>query len=156
MNATDRLLNPEPPPPQLKSWKKAVMSCATAAGSSAGAKCPPRGKTVQRWMLYRRSKYERGSSPLGNGLVRENTKRRGRTDVGGINRVPAIVPIVAHRRGDALRDPVQGERGAEEVVGRRNVAPRVPLLTHVCREPCRGVVESIADGVCGLVDWIAL
>ena len=68
---------------------------------------------------------------LGNGLVRENTKRRGRADVGGIDRVPAIVPIVAHRRGDALRDPVQSERGAEEVVGRRNVAPRVPLLTHV-------------------------
>src|SRR5208282_1286001 len=33
--------------------------------SSAGAKCPPRGKTVQRWMLYKRSKYERGSSPSG-------------------------------------------------------------------------------------------
>jgi hypothetical protein len=79
--------------------------------------------------------------------VRENTKRRGRADVRGIDRVPAIVPIVAHRRGDALRDPAQGERGAEEVLGRRNVAPRVPLLTHVCREPCRGVVESIADSL---------
>jgi hypothetical protein len=29
-------------------------------GSSAGAKCPPRGKTVQRWMLYRRSKWREG------------------------------------------------------------------------------------------------
>src|SRR6266852_8686653 len=84
---------------------------------------------------------------LGNLLVRENTKRRGRADVGGIDRVPAIVKIVAHRRSDALRDPVQGERGAEEVVGRRNVAPRVPLLTHVRREPCRGVVESIANSL---------
>ena len=54
--------------------------------------------------------------------MRENTKRRGRADVGGIDRVPAIVPIVAHRRGDALRDPVQGKRRVEEVVGRRKVA----------------------------------
>src|SRR6202162_1371399 len=84
---------------------------------------------------------------LGNGLVRENTKRRGRADVAGIDRVPAIVPIVSHGRRDALRDPVQGESRAEEVVGRRNVAPRVPLLTHVCREPYRGVVESIADSL---------
>jgi hypothetical protein len=51
--------------PQLRPRKKAVRSPATAAGSSAGAKCPPRGKTVQRWMLYKRSKYERGSSPSG-------------------------------------------------------------------------------------------
>ena len=34
--------------PQRRSWKKAARSCATAAGSSAGAKCPPRGKTVHR------------------------------------------------------------------------------------------------------------
>jgi hypothetical protein len=53
------------PWPQLRPRKKAVRSPATAAGSSAGAKCPPRGKTVQRWMLYKRSKYERGSSPSG-------------------------------------------------------------------------------------------
>src|SRR5271157_1418351 len=51
--------------PQLRSWKKAVRSPATAAGSSAGAKCPPRGKTVQRWMLYTRSRYGRGGSPSG-------------------------------------------------------------------------------------------
>src|ERR1035441_1575201 len=50
---------------QLRTWKKAVRSAATAAGSSAGAKWPPRGKTVQRWMLYKRSGYERGSSPSG-------------------------------------------------------------------------------------------
>src|SRR6266480_5421247 len=56
---------PLPHGPQLRSWKKAVMSCATAAGSSAGAKWPPRGKTVQRWMLYTRCKYERGGSPSG-------------------------------------------------------------------------------------------
>src|SRR4029077_18246483 len=55
---------------------------------------------------------------LENGLVREDTERRGRTDVRGVDRVPAIVPIVAHRRGDGLRHPVQGERGAEEIVGR--------------------------------------
>jgi hypothetical protein len=48
--------------PQPRPRKKAHKSAATAAGSSAGAKCPPRGKTVQRWMLYRRSKYERGTS----------------------------------------------------------------------------------------------
>ena len=51
--------------PQLRSRKKAVRSPAIAAGSSAGAKCPPRGKTVQRWMLYTRSRYERGGSPSG-------------------------------------------------------------------------------------------
>src|SRR5580765_8956875 len=51
--------------PQNRPRKKAVRSPATAAGSSAGAKCPPRGKIVQRWMLYRRSKYERGGSPSG-------------------------------------------------------------------------------------------
>jgi len=36
---------------QLWSRKKAVSSPATAAASSTGAKCPPLGKTVQRWML---------------------------------------------------------------------------------------------------------
>ena len=51
--------------PQLRSRKKAVKSSATAAGSSAGAKCPPRGKTVHRWMLYTRCRYERGGSPSG-------------------------------------------------------------------------------------------
>ena len=51
--------------PQLRSRKKAVRSPATAAGSSTGEKCPPCGKTVQRWMLYMRSKYERGGSPSG-------------------------------------------------------------------------------------------
>ena len=33
---------------------------------------------------------------LGNGLVRKDTKRCRRADAGGIDRVPAIVPIVAH------------------------------------------------------------
>src|SRR6476646_4044145 len=51
--------------PELRSRKKAVRSPAIAAGSSTGAKCPPRGKTVQRWMLYTRSRYERGGSPSG-------------------------------------------------------------------------------------------
>jgi hypothetical protein len=51
--------------PELRSRKNAVKSPATAAGSSTGAKCPPRGKTVQRWMLYTRSRYERGGSPSG-------------------------------------------------------------------------------------------
>ena len=36
-----------------------------------------------------------------------------------------------HRRGDGLRDPVKSERGAEEVIGRRNVAPRVPLPSRM-------------------------
>jgi hypothetical protein len=54
-----------PERPQLRLPKKAVMPSAAAAGSSAGAKCPPRGKTVQRWMLYTRSRYERGGSPSG-------------------------------------------------------------------------------------------
>jgi hypothetical protein len=49
---------------------------------------------------------------FGNGLVREDTKRRRRADVGGIDRMPAIIPIVTHRRGDRLRNPVQGERNA--------------------------------------------
>src|SRR5437899_9652111 len=49
--------------PELRSRKNAVKSPAMAAGSSTGAKCPPRGKTVQRWMLYTRSRYERGGSP---------------------------------------------------------------------------------------------
>src|SRR5215469_17122685 len=80
---------------------------------------------------------------LGNGLVRKDTKCRGSCDVGGLDRVPAIVPIIAHRRRDGLRDPVQGERGAEEVVGRRDVAPGVPLLAQVRGQPDRGVVESI-------------
>ena len=43
---------------------------------------------------------------LGNGLVREDTKCRGRADVGAIDRIPTIVPIVTHRRGDGLGDPV--------------------------------------------------
>src|SRR5580704_9905361 len=84
---------------------------------------------------------------FGNGLVSEDTERRGGTDERGVDRVPEIVPIVAHRRGDGLRDPVQGERSAEEVVGRRDVAPRVPLLAEVCGQPRRGVVQSIADGL---------
>src|SRR5215472_6981207 len=84
---------------------------------------------------------------LGNGLVREDCERRGRTDVRGIDRVPAIVPIVAHRRGDGLRDPVQSERSAKEIVGRRDAAPRVPLLAEVCGQSRRGVVQSIADGL---------
>ena len=31
-----------------------------------------------------------------------------------------------------IRLYVQSERRTEKVVGRRNVAPRVPLLAHVC------------------------
>src|ERR1700746_3001072 len=50
---------------ELRPRKKAVRSPATAAGSSTGAKCPPCGNTVQRWMLYARSTYERGGSPSG-------------------------------------------------------------------------------------------
>lgn len=53
---------------------------------------------------------------LRDGLVRENTKGRGRADISGLDRVPAIVPIVAHRRGDGLCHPVQREGGAEEIV----------------------------------------
>src|SRR5258705_11899108 len=51
--------------PELSSRKNAAKSLAMAAGSSIGAKCPPRGKTVQRWMFYTRSIYERGGSTLG-------------------------------------------------------------------------------------------
>ncbi len=47
------------------SRKNAVKSPATAAGSSTGAKCPPRGNTVHRRTLYKRSIYDRGGSPSG-------------------------------------------------------------------------------------------
>src|SRR5947208_2073074 len=82
---------------------------------------------------------------LRNSLVREYTKCCRCVDVGGLDWVPATVPIVAHRRGDRLRHPVQGESGTKEVIRRRDVAPRVPLLTQVRGQPHWGVVEAIAN-----------
>src|SRR5258708_2848305 len=67
---------------------------------------------------------------FGNRFVREDTERRGSVDVGGVERVPVIIPIVAHRCGDGLRDPVEREGGAEEIIGGRDLAPRVPLLAE--------------------------
>src|SRR5262249_42908315 len=37
---------------------------------------------------------------LGNLLISKNTKCRGRIDVAAVDRVPAIVPVVAHGRRD--------------------------------------------------------
>src|SRR5207302_5693804 len=82
---------------------------------------------------------------LRNSLVREYTKCCRCVDVGGLDRVPAIVPIVAHRRGDRLRDPVQCESGTKEVIRRGDIAPRVPLLTQVCGQPHRRIVEAVAN-----------
>src|SRR5215472_8203091 len=49
--------------------------------------------------------------PFGNGLVREHTECRRCVDIGSINRVPPVVPIISHRRCDGLGDPVQRKRG---------------------------------------------
>src|SRR4029079_7127505 len=84
---------------------------------------------------------------LGNSLVGEDTKGRRRADVGAIDRIPAIVPIVTHRRGDGLRGPVQGERRAETVCGRRRVRPCLPLPPDICCESSGRVVQSKADGL---------
>src|SRR5215472_19136652 len=84
---------------------------------------------------------------LGNGLVREDTECCGRSDVSSIYRVPTIVPIVTHRRRDCLRDPVQRKRGAQEVIGWRDITPRMPLLAHICGQSHGRVIQSIADGL---------
>src|ERR1700755_3496008 len=45
--------------------------------------------------------------------------------------VSAVIPIVAHRRGDGLRSPIQRERGAEGGVRRRDVAPRASFFAQI-------------------------
>src|SRR5690348_7381529 len=77
---------------------------------------------------------------LGNSLVRENAKCCGRSNVGSIYWVPAIVPIVTHRRCYGLRHPIESERGAEKVLGRCGVAPRMPFLAHIRRQTYGRVV----------------
>src|SRR5262249_55223791 len=84
---------------------------------------------------------------FGNGLVREDTKCRGRGDVGAPDRMTAIVPIIAHGRSDGLRSPVQGEGSAEEGIGRRDIAPRVPLLAEIGRQPRWRIIQSIANSL---------
>src|SRR5579862_4637336 len=42
---------------------------------------------------------------LGNGLAREDAERCGCLDVAALDRMPAIIPVISHRRGDSLRDP---------------------------------------------------
>src|SRR5262249_43402834 len=53
---------------RLRVAKKAAMSGATSSGSSAGAKWPPRGITVQRRMSYSRSAHSFGGSPSGTSM----------------------------------------------------------------------------------------
>ena len=60
---------------------------------------------------------------LGNGLVCEDSKRCRRSDVAPLDGVPAIVPVVSHRRGYGLCSPIQSECGAEKLFGRRHIAP---------------------------------
>src|SRR6516225_8692718 len=49
--------------------------------------------------------------PFGDCFVGEDTERRGRVDISGVDRVAAIIPIIAHRGGDGLRGPVEREGG---------------------------------------------
>src|SRR5579864_513415 len=84
--------------------------------AAAGKDCPPLDVVYALQIWPRRL-------PLWNGLMREDAERRRCAYVDAVDRMPAIVPIIAHRRGDGLRDPVEGERGAEEVVIWGDVAP---------------------------------
>jgi len=71
--------------------------------SAAGKDCPAldvvHALDIRAWWLA-----------LGNGLVRKDAKRRGRADVSGGDRVPAIVPIERNQSNCVLLNFVQGCR----------------------------------------------
>src|SRR5271163_4808312 len=81
------------------------MSAASKAGSSAAAKCPPRGISVQRSMLYPRATHSRG----GNGASKGNRAiaQGRRTDSPGANCSGAFLTSLYKRKDDEIVSVIQ-------------------------------------------------
>ena len=136
--------------------KNAAISRASNSGSSAGAKCPPLGIEVHRRTLYRRSGPLTGRCSLIDKRIGEDSDASWHVDELLWSKRDSeppvvVVEVVPHRRCDRLGDPIERDRGQQEIAGEAlieitaGIGPGAPLLQNPGGEPSRRVVQPVSE-----------